>query len=67
MQTKIVMVLLTIITFWLGRVYQSQIIEQQIRKIYQIFSDGEETRDCKLIDIGVKAVYELLFKREPPI
>lgn len=67
MQTKIVMILLTIITFWLGRVYQTQIIERHIRRIYQIFTDKEETRDGELINIGVKAVYELLFKREPPI
>lgn len=67
MQTKIVMIFLTIITFWLGRVYQTQIIEQHIRRIYQIFTDKEETRDGELINIGVKTVYELLFKREPPI
>lgn len=66
MQTKIVITILTIITFWLGRVYQNQIIEQHIRKIYQIFTDKEETRDGELINIGVKAVYELLFKKEPP-
>lgn len=66
MQTKIVIVVLTIISFWLGQLYQVRIIEQHIRRIYQIFKDKEETRDGELINIGVKAVYELLFKREPP-
>lgn len=67
MQTKIVMIVLTIISFWLGQLYQVRIIEQHIRKIYQIFTDKEETRDGELINIGVKTVYELLFKKEPPI
>lgn len=67
MQTKIAMVLLTIISFWLGQVYLTIIVEKRIAKIYQIFKGEEVTRDDYLINIGVKAVYELLFKREPPI
>lgn len=67
MQTKIVMVLLTIISFWLGQVYLTIIVEKRITQIYKIFKGDEVTRDDYLINIGVKAVYELLFKREPPI
>lgn len=67
MQVKIVMVILTIISFWLGQIYQARIIEQHIRKIYQIFKDKEETNAHQNMTIGVKAVYELLFKKEPPI
>lgn len=67
MQTKIVMIILTIVTFFLGQVYQARIIEQHIRRIYQIFKDKEETYGTKNMTDGVKAVYELLFKKEPPI
>lgn len=56
-----------ILSFWLGQLYLTIIVEKRIAKIYQIFKGDEVTRDDYLINIGVKAVYELLFKREPPI
>lgn len=66
MQTKIVMAILTAISFWLGQVYQTNVIERHVRRIYQIFTEKTNDREDELINIGVKAVYELLFKREPP-
>lgn len=66
MQTPIVMAILTAISFFLGQLYQVNVIERHVRRIYQIFTEKTNDRDDELINIGVKAVYELLFKREPP-
>lgn len=66
MQTPIVMVILTAISFFLGQLYQVNVIERHVRRIYQIFTEKTNDRDDELINIGVKSVYELLFKKEPP-
>lgn len=54
------------LSFWVGQVYQTNVIERHTRRIYQIFTEKTKDRDDELINIGVKAVYELLFKRKPP-
>lgn len=67
MKLFIIICLVSLFSFWLGQVYLTIIVEKRISQIYQIFKGDEVTRDDYLINIGVKAVYELLFKREPPI
>lgn len=67
MKLIIIILIVFILSFWLGQLYLTIIVEKRIAKIYQIFKGDEVTRDDYLINIGVKAVYELLFKREPPI
>ena len=67
MQTLIVMDILTIISFWLGRVYQLNVVEIKVRKLYQSLMEDTKDRDDRFIYIGAQLVYEFLFNKEPPI
>lgn len=52
MQTLIVMAILTIISFWLGRVYQLNVVEIKVRKLYQSLMEDTKDRDDRFINIG---------------
>ena len=66
MQTLIVMAILMVISFSLGRVYQLKFIELKIRKLYQNLIEDTNDRDDRLINIGAQLVYEFLFENKPP-
>lgn len=66
MQTKIVIIILTAISFFLGRLYQIKVIELKIRKIYQLLIEDTNDRDDRFINIGAQLVYEFLFNKKPP-
>lgn len=67
MKLFIIMLLVSLFSFWLGLRVMLSNVEKTLLNLINSYLDEEKTNDDKLKRLTLEALYYCIFKKEPPI
>lgn len=65
MKLFIIMLIVSLISFWLGLAVQLKLTGNDIKNIIKSYKKQQITRDEKIIILTLESFYEFLFKKPP--